>query len=59
MINFALGEWVMFGSRLAAMGLPGAGLGLAGALAFAGAAMVALRAGLQSRGAAAARRAAR
>lgn len=42
MINFALGEWVMFGSRLAAMGLHGAGLGPAGALAFAGAAMVAL-----------------
>ena len=41
MINFALGEWVMFGSRLAATGLHGAGLGPAGALAFAGAAMVA------------------
>jgi branched-chain amino acid transport system permease protein len=41
MINFALGEWVMFGSRLAAAGLHGAGLGLAGALGFAGAAMVA------------------
>lgn len=42
MINFALGEWVMFGSRVAAAGLHGAGLGPAGALAFAGAAMVAL-----------------
>jgi branched-chain amino acid transport system permease protein len=40
MINFALGEWVMFGSRLAATGLH-AGLGPAGALALAGAAMVA------------------
>jgi branched-chain amino acid transport system permease protein len=42
MINFALGEWVMFGSRLAATGVHGAGLGPAGALAFAGAAMVTL-----------------
>ncbi len=42
MINFALGEWVMFGSRLAATGLHGMSLGPAGALAFAGAAMVAL-----------------
>jgi branched-chain amino acid transport system permease protein len=42
MINFALGEWVMFGSRVAAAGLHGAGLGPAGALVFAGAAMVAL-----------------
>ena len=42
MINFALGEWVMVGSRLAGVGLHGAGLGPAGALAFAGAAMVAL-----------------
>jgi len=42
MINFALGEWVMFGSRLAATGVHGVGLGPAGALAFAGAAMVAL-----------------
>jgi branched-chain amino acid transport system permease protein len=41
MINFALGEWVMFGSRLAAVGVHGAGLGTVGALAFAGAAMVA------------------
>ncbi len=42
MINFALGEWVMFGSRLTAAGVHGAGLGPASALAFAGAAMVAL-----------------
>lgn len=41
MINFALGEWVMFGSRLAAVGAHGAGLGLVGALGFAGAAMIA------------------
>ena len=41
MINFALGEWVMFGSRLGAVGLHGAGFGLAGALGFAVAAMVA------------------
>jgi branched-chain amino acid transport system permease protein len=41
MINFALGEWVMFGSRLGAVGLHGAGLGLAGALGFAAAGMVA------------------
>jgi branched-chain amino acid transport system permease protein len=40
MINFALGEWVMFGSRLAA-GAQGAGLGAAGALAVGAAAMVA------------------
>jgi branched-chain amino acid transport system permease protein len=38
MINFALGEWVMFGSRLAGAGV---GLGLAGALGFAAAAMIA------------------
>ena len=41
MINFALGEWVMFGSRLSAVGMFGAGLGPAGALAMASAAMVA------------------
>ncbi len=40
MINFALGEWVMFGSRLSAAGLYGAGLGPVGALAVASAAMV-------------------
>jgi branched-chain amino acid transport system permease protein len=38
MINFALGEWAMLGSRLAATG-SGMGLGLLGALGFAGAAM--------------------
>lgn len=42
MINFALGEWVMYGSRLAAVGLHATGLGPAGALALAGAGMVAL-----------------
>jgi branched-chain amino acid transport system permease protein len=42
MINFALGEWVMYGSRLAAVGLHAAGVGPAGALALAGAGMVAL-----------------
>jgi branched-chain amino acid transport system permease protein len=40
-INFALGEWVMAGSRLTAAGVHG-GLGLAGALLAAAAAMVAL-----------------
>ena len=42
MINFALGEWVLFGSRLAAVGAHGAGLSLPGALAFAAAAMITL-----------------
>ena len=42
MINFALGEWAMVGSRLAATGLYPMGLGLAGAIAFADAGMVAL-----------------
>ena len=41
MINFALGEWVMFGSRLAAVVLHAAGLGPVGALALAGASMAA------------------
>lgn len=41
-VNFALGEWVMFGSRLTAAGLHGAGLGIAGALAAAMAGMIAL-----------------
>jgi branched-chain amino acid transport system permease protein len=41
MINFALGEWVMFGSRFAALGAHGVGLPPAGALAAAGAAMIA------------------
>jgi branched-chain amino acid transport system permease protein len=41
MINFALGEWMMLGSRLVAMGLQPLGLGLAGAVAWACAGMVA------------------
>ena len=41
-INFALGEWVMLGSRLAAAGAYPLGLGLAGALGAACAGMVAL-----------------
>ncbi len=41
-INFALGEWVMLGSRLAATGFYALGLGLAPALGAAGAAMAAL-----------------
>ena len=41
-INFALGEWVMLGSRLAATGAAPMGLGLGGALAFASAGMVAI-----------------
>ena len=40
-INFALGEWVMFGSRVAATG-PSLGLGLASAVGFGCAGMVAL-----------------
>lgn len=42
MINFALGEWAMFGSRLTAVGSHGLGLGAAGAVAFACVGMVAL-----------------
>ena len=42
MINFALGEWVMYGSRLAAAGPHVAGLGVAAALGIAGGAMVGL-----------------
>ena len=45
MINFALGEWLMYGSRLAAVGAHGAGLGAVAALGFAGAAMVAFALG--------------
>jgi branched-chain amino acid transport system permease protein len=45
MINFALGEWLTYGSRLAAVGAAGAGLGAVAALAFAGAAMVAFALG--------------
>jgi len=41
-VNFALGEWMMLGSRLVAMGLQPLGLGLAGAVAWACAGMVAL-----------------
>jgi branched-chain amino acid transport system permease protein len=40
MINFALGEWAMLGSRLAATGLYWVGLGVAGALGFASAGMI-------------------
>ena len=40
MINFALGEWAMLGSRLAATGMYGLELGLTGAIGFAGASMV-------------------
>ena len=42
MINFALGEWVMLGSRLVAAGLHAMGLGLAGAIGAACAGMVAV-----------------
>ncbi len=45
MINFALGEWLMYGSRLAAVGAHGAGLGVVAALGFAAAAMVAFALG--------------
>jgi branched-chain amino acid transport system permease protein len=41
MVNFALGEWAMLGSRLVAAGLYATGLGLAGAVGLAGAATVA------------------
>ena len=41
MVNFALGEWAMLGSRLVATGLHALGLGLAGAIGLAGAAMAA------------------
>jgi len=41
MINFALGEWAMLGSRLVATGVYATGLGLAGAIGLAGAATVA------------------
>ncbi len=45
MINFALGELVMFASRLAAAGLHGLGLGLVGAIGFGCAGMVVLAMG--------------
>jgi branched-chain amino acid transport system permease protein len=41
MVNFALGEWAMLGSRLVATGLHAMGLGLAGAIGLACAATVA------------------
>jgi branched-chain amino acid transport system permease protein len=40
MVNFALGEWVMLGSRIVASGVHGLGLGLAGALGVGCGAMV-------------------
>src|SRR5262252_7685784 len=46
MINFALGECVMFAARLAAAGLHGLGLGLVGALSFGCAGKVALALGI-------------
>src|SRR5262249_49833707 len=45
MINFALGEWVMFGALLSAVGTHLLGLGTAAGLVFAGTGMVALAAG--------------
>ena len=42
MINFALGEWAMVGSRLAATGFYALALGLPGAVGFAGAGMIAV-----------------
>jgi branched-chain amino acid transport system permease protein len=42
MINFAVGEWVMLGSRMVAFGLHGPGLGLGGALGLACAGMAAV-----------------
>ena len=45
MINFALGEWAMVGSRLAAAGLHPLGLGLPGAVGVACAGMVAFAVG--------------
>jgi branched-chain amino acid transport system permease protein len=41
-LNFALGEWALFGARLTATGWHAGGLGLAGALGLATAAMIAL-----------------
>src|SRR5262245_20177993 len=45
MINFALGDFVMFAARLAAAGLHGLGLSLAGAIGFGCVGMVALALG--------------
>src|SRR5438128_931155 len=42
MINFAIGEWVMWGALLVATGVHAIGLGLGGAVVFACAAMTAL-----------------
>ena len=42
MINFALGEWIMFGALLAAAGYHSLGLGLGAAILFAAAGMAAL-----------------
>src|ERR1700676_5302484 len=39
MVNFALGEWIMTGATLAAVGQNAIGLGLAGAIVFAAAGM--------------------
>ena len=41
-INFAIGEWVMWGALLVATGVHAIGLGLVGAVAFACAGMMAL-----------------
>ena len=46
MVNFALGEWAMLGSRLVATGLHALGLGLAGAIGLAGVVTVAGALGL-------------
>jgi branched-chain amino acid transport system permease protein len=45
MMNFALGEWIMFGALLAGAGLHSLHLGAVEALVFAGLAMIALAAG--------------
>jgi branched-chain amino acid transport system permease protein len=45
MINFALGEWAMLGTRLVATGLSGLGLGVVGAASFAAAVSVAVALG--------------
>src|SRR5436309_9699860 len=42
MINFAVGDWMMLGSRMVASGIHGVGLGLGGALAFGCVGMVAV-----------------
>src|SRR5215471_9401803 len=45
MINFALGEWVMFGAMLSGMGTHLLGLGTVAGLVFAGTGMMALATG--------------